>query len=158
MDIAPCFYVTGNHESRLGEKYEQLESRLVDLGVNVMRDKRLVISKDNERIQIAGLDDPGFTYGVSQNMGLRLDRMHLSKEYAILLTHRPEMFDVYAARGVDLVLSGHAHGGQFRLPFIGGMVAPNQGLFPKYDAGKHSEGDTTMIVSRGLGNSLNQSG
>ena len=54
----------------------------------------------------------------------------------------------------DLVLSGHAHGGQFRLPLIGGLVAPNQGLFPKYDAGLYSEGDTNMIVSRGLGNSI----
>lgn len=154
MEIAPCFYVTGNHESRLGRKYEHLESRLVELGVNVMRDKRLIIYKDNESIQIAGLDDPGFTYGGSFNMGRTLDRLNLSDGYTILLTHRPEMFDVYVASGVDLVLSGHSHGGQVRLPFIGGMVAPNQGLFPKYDGGKYSERDTTMIVSRGIGNSL----
>ncbi len=70
-----------------------------------------------------------------------------------MLSHRPELFETYVNCGVDLVLSGHAHGGQFRLLFIGGLIA-NQGLFPKYDAGLCTKGDTNMIVSRGLGNSI----
>lgn len=74
--------------------------------------------------------------------------------YTILLSHRPELFDVYVESGVDLVFSGHAHGGQFRIPFIGGVVAPNQGVFPKYDAGIFAEGNTNMVVSRGVGNSI----
>ena len=74
--------------------------------------------------------------------------------FTILLSHRPELFDTYAAHEMDLVLTGHAHGGQFRLPLIGGLIAPNQGLFPKYDDGLYSEGNTNMIVSRGLGNSI----
>ena len=77
-----------------------------------------------------------------------------NSSYTILLSHRPELFDVYAESGLDLVLSGHAHGGQFRLPFIGGLVAPNQGFFPKYDAGVYTEENTHMIVSRGIGNSI----
>lgn len=72
----------------------------------------------------------------------------------ILLSHRPELFDTYAVSGVNLVFSGHAHGGQFRLPFIGGLVAPNQGLFPEYDSGLYTEGATSMLVSRGIGNSI----
>ena len=77
-----------------------------------------------------------------------------SDAYTILLSHRPELFDTYVASGVDLVFSGHAHGGQFRLPFLGGVIAPNQGLFPEYDSGLYTQGDTNMLVSRGIGNSI----
>ena len=70
------------------------------------------------------------------------------------MAHRPELFDIYVESEVNLVFSGHAHGGQFRLPFIGGLVAPNQGFFPEYDAGRFEDEDTTMIVSRGVGNSI----
>ena len=79
---------------------------------------------------------------------------YYDEEYTILLSHRPELFDTYVDSGVDLVLTGHAHGGQFRLPLIGGLVAPGQGLFPKYDAGTFSQDRTHMVVSRGLGNSV----
>ena len=74
--------------------------------------------------------------------------------FTILLSHRPEYFETYVEAGLDLVLSGHAHGGQFRLPFAGGLAAPNQGLFPEYDSGLYTEGSTNMVVSRGIGNSV----
>ena len=77
-----------------------------------------------------------------------------NNNYMILLSHRPELFETYVCCGVDLVLSGHTHGGQFRLPFIEGLVAPNQGLFPKYDSGLYTDRITNMVVSRGLGNSI----
>ena len=77
-----------------------------------------------------------------------------SDGFTLLLSHRPELFEVYVDSNVDLVLSGHAHGGQFRLPLIGGLAAPNQGLFPEYDSGLYTEGNTNMIVSRGIGNSI----
>lgn len=74
--------------------------------------------------------------------------------FCILISHRPEFFNEYVATGVDLVLSGHTHGGQFRIPFVGGLVAPHQGFFPKYDVGMYTENNTSMIVSRGIGNSI----
>ncbi len=77
-----------------------------------------------------------------------------SDGYRILLSHRPELFDAYISAGMDLVFTGHAHGGQIRLPFLGGLVAPNQGFFLKYDAGLFTQGQMNMIVSRGVGNSI----
>ena len=77
-----------------------------------------------------------------------------SSNFKILLSHRPDLFDIYSNSSVDLVFSGHAHGGQFRLPFIGGLIAPDQGLFPKLTEGIHTSNNTTMVISRGLGNSI----
>jgi predicted MPP superfamily phosphohydrolase len=74
--------------------------------------------------------------------------------FTILLAHEPQLFDIYAEYDIDLVLCGHAHGGQFRLPFIGGFVAPDQGFLPTYTEGKHEREGATMIISRGLGNSV----
>ncbi len=147
VKIAPCYFVTGNHEARIGKQYQDLEKKLLDVGVVVLHDKTVSVSKDDETIQFVGLDDPNFRdsdFLIQENTG----------EYRVLLSHRPEAFNIYVSGDVDLVLSGHAHGGQFRLPFIGGIIAPNQGLFPKYDAGKYSESNTTLIVSRGVGNSI----
>ena len=79
---------------------------------------------------------------------------NIDTDFNILLSHRPEQFSVYKEMNVDLVFSGHAHGGQIRIPFIGGIIAPNQGLFPKYTEGIYNDGETSMVVSRGLGNSL----
>jgi len=71
-----------------------------------------------------------------------------------LLSHRPELFDLYAENNLDLIFSGHAHGGQVRIPFIGGLIAPDQGFFPQYTSGSHTKDQSTMFVSRGLGNSI----
>ncbi len=158
VKIAPCYYVTGNHEAWLGEKYRQLEEELLKQGVTVLRDESVMLEKDGERIQLAGLDDPDFTErdpSVQQSVvEAKLKELISSKDYCVLLSHRPELFEAYLNAGVDLVLSGHAHGGQFRLPFAGGLIAPNQGIFPDYDAGIYTEEDTTMVVSRGIGNSM----
>ncbi|SCB68269.1 Phosphoesterase [Bacillus mycoides] len=107
-----------------------------------------------------GIDDPEFTSGnrdeehiVKSEIRKAKDGMH-SDGFKVLLSHRPEFLEAYADEQVDLVLSGHAHGGQVRLPFIGGLVAPNQGILPKYTAGLYEQQNTSMIVSRGLGNSI----
>lgn len=158
VEIAPCYYVTGNHEAWIGGQYQNLEEKLLDIGVVIFHDNTEQLVKNNEIIQLAGLDDPDFTdenSSVQESMlNTKLGNMNLTEEYCVLLSHRPEAFNSYVSENIDLVLSGHAHGGQFRLPFVGGLIAPNQGFFPKYDAGEYFEENTTMIVSRGIGNSI----
>lgn len=158
VEIAPCYYVTGNHESWIGEQYQKLEKILLDEAVVILHNESVLLTKNNESIQLAGLDDPDFADVGSairdSMMENTLNSMNVTDSYCVLLSHRPEAFESYATQDIDLVLSGHAHGGQFRLPFIGGIVAPNQGFFPKYDSGMFSNNNTTMIVSRGLGNSI----
>lgn len=158
VKIAPCYYVTGNHEAWIGAQYQELEKQLLELGVVVLHDAVCSLNNGNSYIQIAGLDDPDFTDRdtVVQESILRtkLQQMNLTDDYCVLLSHRPETFHAYVSENIDLVLSGHAHGGQFRIPFVGGVVAPNQGLFPQFDAGTYAENNTTMIVSRGIGNSI----
>lgn len=156
--IAPCCYVSGNHEARVPE-YRELKAGLEAAGVTVLDDTRVEIEISGKSITIIGVNDPGFLADYLTSDAAVMDRKlsELSSEdagFTILLSHRPELFDTYAAHDMDLVLTGHAHGGQFRLPLIGGLIAPNQGLFPKYDDGLYSEGNTNMIVSRGLGNSI----
>lgn len=156
--IAPCYYVSGNHEARVTE-YRELKAGLEAAGVTVLDDARVEIEISGKSITIIGVNDPSFLADYLTSDAAVMDRKlsELSSEdasFTILLSHRPELFDTYAAHDMDLVLTGHAHGGQFRLPLIGGLIAPNQGLFPKYDDGLYSEGNTNMIVSRGLGNSI----
>lgn len=158
MTVAPCYYVPGNHESRAAEDYEILEEKLRECGTVVLRDRAVRLKKDGEEILIAGLEDPEFTEKdpalQPALLQAKVGKLGLSGGYSILLSHRPEAFDAYVDADADLVLCGHTHGGQVRLPFVGGVIAPNQGFFPKYDAGKFSRRDTTMIISRGLGNSV----
>lgn len=162
VQIAPTYYVTGNHEAWLGKEYEDLEHQLERVGVKVMRGEALYLERKEERILLMGIDDPDFLDdestlydGGASWICQEIEKLQYQEEdYTILLSHRPELFDTYVACGVDLVFSGHTHGGQFRLPLIGGLVAPGQGLFPKYDSGIYSQDHTHMVVSRGLGNSV----
>ena len=157
--IAPVYYISGNHEARVSE-YRDLKACLKDAGVVILENQKVQFSSGGNSITLMGIDDPSFResylFGDSASVAHQAieELQDESDGYTILLSHRPELFDVYVAAGMDLVLAGHAHGGQFRLPFLGGLVAPNQGFFPEYDAGQFSSENTTMIVSRGLGNSI----
>lgn len=160
VNIAPVYYVTGNHEASLSQ-YNELKTGLETTGVVVLEDETIQLKLDKEVITLIGLSDPNFTlkgdiFGEAPAMvSTKLNSLADDESsYTILLSHRPELFESYARCNIDLVLSGHAHGGQFRLPFIGGLIAPNQGLFPKYDAGLYTSDSTNMVVSRGLGNSI----
>ena len=126
----------------------------------VLENQQVQITKEGEHITLIGVDDPSFRtdylFGDAESVikQATADLQNETDSFTILLSHRPELFDTYVDSGVDLVFSGHAHGGQFRIPLVGGLVAPNQGFFPKYDAGQFNRENTTMIVSRGVGNSI----
>lgn len=158
LSLAPVYYVTGNHEFRISQS-KSFVSEIKKLGVTVLENESLCLNKGKDRIELYGIDDPYFygeymtdeePYIVAHN----LEELGISNGFSILLSHRPEFFDIYTEWGFDLVLSGHAHGGQFRLPFVGGLIAPGQGFFPEYDSGLYEKDGTKMIVSRGLGNSI----
>ena len=159
VEIAPVYYVTGNHEARVAE-FENLKNGLEENGIVILENEKVRLSLDEEYITLMGIQDPSFTtdylFGEAESVAAATlsELQNESDRYTVLLSHRPELFDVYVDSQIDLVFSGHAHGGQFRVPFIGGLVAPNQGFFPEYDAGLFSKENTTMVVSRGVGNSI----
>jgi len=151
LDLAPVYFVTGNHEAGALNKYKDLKNRLTNMGVQILEENFEIIEKNGEKLCIAGISDPGFLPEFSSELEKLM--IETSEFYTVLLSHRPELIHEYKNYGAELVLTGHAHGGQIRVPFIGGLMAPGQGAFPDYDAGLYQEGTTRMIVSRGLGNS-----
>lgn len=152
---APVYYVTGNHEARIAQ-LPDLKRGLEDAGVTILDNEKLRLERAGEAITLMGMMDPSFMPGEDAAAAEKVleNLTDVSDGYTVLLSHRPELFDAYVNAGADLVFSGHAHGGQFRFPLVGGLVAPNQGLFPRYDSGRYTSGSTNMIVSRGLGNSI----
>lgn len=160
-EIAPVVYVTGNHEARLKD-LSALEAGLAARGVRVLRDDWMPLARGGEEIALIGLDDPGFAAGEDWTLAEGLDQTQArlsallaqaGDRFSLVLSHRPELLPAYAEAGADLVLSGHAHGGQVRLPGIGGLFAPGQGILPRLTSGVHARGETRLVVSRGLGNS-----
>lgn len=159
VKIAPVYYVSGNHEAIIpDEDYQALTDGLRALGVCVLEDESAELPRDGQSIRLIGLTDIGFHPGTLEEkkdaLRTALSALLPEDEFSVTLAHRPELMDVYTECGAPLVLSGHAHGGQIRLPGIGGLIAPGQGLFPKYTDGKYEESGTTMVVSRGIGNSV----
>jgi len=147
LKIAPVYYVTGNHEAK-SSLYSELKSNMLKAGVEILEDEGILLENSGESIELIGLNDTTFLTGAN------LANLVNNDKYTILLSHRPELFDYYVFNNVDLVLCGHAHGGQIRLPFIGGLYAPKQGFFPEYYEGVYEKNQTSMVVSRGLGNSI----
>ena len=148
--IAPCYFVSGNHEAWSPGHWEKLREGLKQSGIVLLENERVSLGRDGEHLTMLGLSDPAFGGDHARILG----ELAAGEGYRILLSHRPERMKLYAEAGVDLVFSGHAHGGQFRIPFLGGVIAPDQGLFPEYDSGLYEQDGTAMLVSRGIGNSI----
>lgn len=170
VKICPVYYVTGNHEYWLEKsEYDGLMDGLVSAGVVILDNQVVEISRGDAKFRLVGLDDRSLADGTLEALlsdeSIRNNQAEQKEEIAdnedsgekeltVVLAHEPQYLARYAGTGVDLVLSGHAHGGQFRLPFVGGIVAPDQGFLPEYTAGEYYMNGTEMIVSRGLGNSV----
>ena len=162
VELAPVCYVTGNHEFRAYDAYQDLKSQMEELGVIVLENESMVL--EEVPLRVIGLDDPSF--GVRSDPSAPPEQILEDALTAlapqageedlrtVLLAHRPEYVELYAQHGADLVLSGHAHGGQVRLPGVGGLYAPGQGFLPAYTSGLYQIGGTSLVVSRGLGTSL----
>lgn len=171
VKIAPVYFVTGNHEIQVGGKYlSKIRENLKKAGVTLLNETSVKLNFKDKYINLAGINDLEiyYDYYVNEYMkkgkdfeGLEEEIINnlISKiklddsEFNVLLTHQPQFIEIYAKHKYDLVFAGHAHGGQIRLPFIGPLIAPGQGLFPKYTSGLHTCENTKMIVSRGLGKS-----
>lgn len=151
IKLAPVYFVTGNHEKSIKE-YQDLKQHLEEIGVTVLEDEITPIERNGESISLLGIQDLNFQKKM-KNIQNVIQGLMKENTYNILLSHRPEIFEDYVSSNVDLVFTGHTHGGQFRIPFIGGIYAPHQGFFPKYDAGLFVKNNTTMIINRGLGQS-----
>ncbi len=146
----PTFYVTGNHEIASG-RADAMKEELRSIGVIVLEGNAVPLAVDDETIWLAGADDP--LIGKASASAQRKSAREAIPEdaYGILLSHRPELAEDYAALGFDAVISGHAHGGQWRIPYlVNGVFAPHQGIFPPYAGGMYDLGTTKLIVSRGL--------
>jgi len=158
-EIAPVFYVPGNHEKKLeadktkfGNRFEKLISGLETSGIHYLSGDNVML---NDSVTVHGLDLPLEKYKktgkinseeVIENIG-EIDK----NKYNILVAHSPRFFSAYAETGVDVVLSGHYHGGAVRIPGGPGIISPQCVLFPKYSVGKFTEGKTTMVVTAGCG-------
>lgn len=164
VGIAPVYYVTGNHEHRIPFQVAQIEEKMTELGVHILRGKSEYIERGSDRIQIVGADDPTFYISEdvpeneaedrSEEMIADIEKLCDDDCVTVLLAHRPALFEKYVEAGVDVTFAGHEHGGQFRLPLIGGIFAPDEGFLPKYSEGVRTKDGSTLVISRGLGQSV----
>lgn len=169
LELAPVFFVYGNHEMILLDDPQNnpFKTALEEMGVVFMNNRAVSLEKDGASIRVLGVQDPATLYKdkVFSHAGRNTEeKMHTllkavteevnDGDFTLLLSHRPETFQVYQQYPVDLVLTGHAHGGQFRIPFLGGLYAPGQGYFPMYTGGLYQENGCSMLVGRGIGNSV----
>jgi len=147
----PCYYVTGNHEFWSG-RVDAQKALFRRYGITVLAGSCAQVTVNGQTLSIGGVDDPESGEAEFSAQLAQAAAAVRPEQYAVLLAHRPERLDAYAAAGFDLVLSGHAHGGQWRIPFLlpQGVFAPNQGLFPKHTTGIREKDGTKLLVSRGL--------
>lgn len=158
----PVYYGSGNHEYRMRintEKYgnmsSEYEEKIRNMGIVRLYTGSTVSHRKDVKVYGLEIDRMYYRKWKMPKMPVDYTLQKIGKAeqdcFTILLAHNPEFFDNYAKSGVDLVLSGHVHGGVAKIPFFGGVISPKFRLFPKYDGGLFVKNKTTMILSRGLG-------
>jgi len=158
----PIYFVTGNHEVWRPKFYPEVRQALLTEGVIILENETYELELNGEKISLLGINDIAEIDGeyITEKERHKFRNILnglVNKEgdnFKILLSHRPELINIYAEEKVDLTFTGHAHGGQIRLPFTEGLFAPNQGVLPKYTSGIHYQDESAMVVSRGLGASI----
>lgn len=162
LKLAPVYFTSGNHDLWRME-HRSILSKFEDFGAVFLDNKTIVLEKNGEKIGISGCPDPFSKVMVSiqDTMQKNLDALERVDGFNILLFHRANLFDIVKDSGFDLVLSGHMHGGQIRIPGLGGVLAPSSSmlsktpmLFPKYTGGVVTSDSTTMVINRGVSNTL----
>ena len=153
-DAAPVFYVSGNHEYWSGD-INGIKETIRSYGVTVLEDEYREITINGLPLIVAGVDDPEWTRYERKTLKTLMYEafrgLESTNQYKILVAHRPEQIESYKKYPFDLVVSGHAHGGQARIPFLlNGLVAPNQGWFPKYAGGVYHHDGLVHVVGRGI--------
>ena len=150
--VAPCYYVTGNHEWARDDT-EDLLNQIAACGVTVLRNDYLLLNRNGQQMVLAGAEDPMAYADMEQpeQLTARIRRETGGDPYLLMLYHRNNKLDLWATLEADLVLSGHGHGGVIRLPFVGGLLGVDRKFFPKDCEGLYTQGRTTLAVSRGLG-------
>lgn len=153
--FAPTYFVRGNHEVD-NPYYAKLRQGLENVGVTILEDEGVMLEYHGASLNLVGVKDvnayPGSRWEATVEMGQTAKELFVEGAYHVLLSHRPSLLETYGACGANLVFSGHAHGGQVRLPIVGAVFAPDQGLWPQVTAGVHAAGQAQVVVSRGLGN------
>ena len=161
LEIAPVYGIIGNHEARAKHRSYLIEE-LSRLGVRLLLDETIVLKRRCDSIHLVGFETP-YHAPLKEDLSelKRLEEEYREalnprkaegeSVYRLVMAHRPELIDMYQQLELDLVLSGHAHGGLMRLPFGYRLLAPGQSWFPKYTHGMYQKEETRMIVSCGLG-------
>lgn len=151
VKIAPCYFISGNHEWASGELVKFTEM-LKEVGINYLRNEFVILEKGEDQILLAGVEDEnGFADQIKPDELVESIRNDYPEEFMVFLGHRNSWLQKYPDLPVDLIFAGHAHGGVVRLPFVGGVLGTERNLFPEYDGGLYNEGNYDMVLSRGLG-------
>ena len=147
-----CFFVYGNHDYKAGslKSVHEIKEKILSFGITILNGTYKTMEIKGQAINICGIDDPHISHSFDKQISY-VGNVSQNGNYTILLSHRPELINEYLKYNFDLILSGHAHGGQVRIPkILNGLYAPNQGLFPKYAGGRYDFEKTCFIISRGL--------